>query len=70
MTKERVNCFDAGCDKCSEAIYEGKNIFGDKMYTCPTLKHKHKRVNARDCSSFRCNNANKGILCKYCRNGK
>ena len=68
---ERVNCFSAGCNCCTEGIYVGKTYFGEAKYHCCHLKGKHKKIRANCCSKFRCNKySSNDILCKNCRKGE
>lgn len=71
MDKQRVNCYLAGCDKCSKGTYEGTNFLGFKIYSCSAYKRKHTNKNARKCKSFRCKKF-KWIkeMCRNCRKGE
>ena len=71
MTK-RINCLFAGCDCCSEGIYVGKTfILEEKMYRCSHRRGRHKEVDARSCSKFRCNKySTMDLDCINCRRGE
>lgn len=68
--KVRVNCISAGCDKCAKSVRVGESFFGNDLYRCSAYKHKHKKIDARDCNAFRCNNPEFLSFCKNCRKGK
>lgn len=67
--KERVNCCNAGCNICSNAVRVGESLLGDDLYRCSAQKRKHKKIDARDCNAFRCNEPI-WTLCEDCRKGK
>ena len=68
--KERVNCCSAGCDNCSEATYVGRSFLNDELYRCSSFGgRKHKKVDARDCNAFRCNEPIWNY-CRHCSKGR
>ena len=67
--KERVFCTTAGCNICSNAVRVGENFFGEDLYRCSAYRRKHKKIDARDCGAFRCNEP-RWTICQNCRKGK
>ena len=71
MSKERVGCFTAGCDICSNAVLVGKTFYWEEpLYSCRAYRKKHKKIDAKDCGEFRCNRESYMALCDDCRRGK
>ena len=71
MEQQRVNCYLAGCERCTMGVYEGENFMGYDLYSCPMYKHKHFKKNARKCKNFRCKKPKRNQeMCKHCRRGE
>ena len=67
----RVNCYSKTCRDCSQCTGVEKDKKGREFFSCPHHgEKKHQEIKARDCESFRCNNANKDLLCEWCNKGE
>lgn len=66
---KRFNCEKAGCEICSKArVVEG--IFGIIRYKCSNYEKAHRKIKAKDCLEFRCNNVSDTKECRHCRKGE